>query len=212
MARQSESGYHLVSRPMVKRRKTQVPPPPADCSLSQCMRLIGGAWTAHVIWYLREGGRCFTELRHDIAGVSAKMLTSRLRKLEQEGIIERHGKPTSPPTVWYALTPVGRELADALANVVGIAQRLKPSTSTGRVAAADMPAPPPLPRHRQAPSFRASSIRLEMRSRSFCERLAEERSSRAATACSTESSKKVDSRWRSADRLAVSRASVGRYT
>ena len=106
------------------------------------MRVIGGAWTAHVIWYLREGGRCFTELQHDIAGVSAKMLTSRLRKLEQEGIIERHSKPTSPPTVWYALTPVGRELADALANVVGIAQRLKTSTPGRAGAATDASAPP----------------------------------------------------------------------
>ena len=84
-----------------------------------------GAWTAHVIWYLREGERCFTELQHDIAGVSAKMLTNRLRKLEHEGVIERLTRPTSPPTVWYSLTPVGQELCGALTNVVDIAQRLK---------------------------------------------------------------------------------------
>jgi DNA-binding HxlR family transcriptional regulator len=34
-------------------------------------------------------------------------------------------KATSPPTVWYSLTPVGQELSGALVNVVDIAQRLK---------------------------------------------------------------------------------------
>ena len=111
---------------MVRKRKSKVPPPPAGCALSQCMRLLGGAWTPEVIWYLREGERCFSELQADIRGVSAKMLTVRLRKLESEGVIERFGRQTSPPTVWYALTPVGRELAAALANVVEIAQQLKP--------------------------------------------------------------------------------------
>lgn len=110
---------------MVRRRKSKVTPPPSECPLGQCMRLLAGAWTAHVIWYLREGERCFTELQTDIHGISAKMLTTRLRKLERDGVIERFTRPTSPPTVWYALTPVGRELCEALVRVVEIAQRLK---------------------------------------------------------------------------------------
>ena len=110
---------------MVRKRKSKVPPPPSECPLSECMRLFAGAWTGHVIWYLREGERCFTELQNDIAGVSAKMLTNRLRKLEREGVIERLTRQTSPPTVWYALTPVGRELSGALVKVVDIAQGLK---------------------------------------------------------------------------------------
>ena len=110
---------------VVKRRKSKVPPPPSDCPLSQCMHLLAGASTADVIWFLREGERCFTELQHDIAGVSAKVLTSCLRKLEREGIIERITRQTSPPTVWYSLTPGGQELSGALTDVVEIAQRLR---------------------------------------------------------------------------------------
>ena len=60
---------------MVKRRKSKVPPPPTECPLSHCMRVLAGAWTAHVIWYLQEGERCFTELQTDIAKVSAKIPT-----------------------------------------------------------------------------------------------------------------------------------------
>jgi DNA-binding HxlR family transcriptional regulator len=63
-------------------------------------------------------------------GVSAKVLTNCLRKLERNGIIERFTRLTSPPTVWYSLTPVGQELCGALANVVEIAQRLKPPQVT----------------------------------------------------------------------------------
>jgi DNA-binding HxlR family transcriptional regulator len=89
------------------------------------MSLIGGAWTANVIWYLREGERCFTELLTDLKGVSPKVLTARLRKLEREGVLDRIVRRTSPPTAWYKLTPVGLELAQALIEVVQIGQRLK---------------------------------------------------------------------------------------
>ncbi|MBL8219655.1 MAG: helix-turn-helix transcriptional regulator [Bryobacterales bacterium] len=112
---------------MVKRRKTTVPPPPAECPLNRCMKLLSGAWSADVMWYLRGGERCFTELQHDLRGVSAKVLTTRLRKLESEGIVQRIPKPTSPPTIWYALTPIGQELVQALTVVVEIAQRAKHS-------------------------------------------------------------------------------------
>ncbi|MBZ5688476.1 MAG: helix-turn-helix transcriptional regulator [Acidobacteriia bacterium] len=89
------------------------------------MHLLAGASTADVIWFLREGERCFTELQHDVAGVSAKVLTNCLRKLEREGIIERITRQTSPPTVWYSLTHGGQELSGALMDVVEIAQRLR---------------------------------------------------------------------------------------
>jgi DNA-binding HxlR family transcriptional regulator len=110
---------------MVKRRKTRVPPPPSECPVSECMNLIGSAWTANVIWYLREGERCFTELQTDLNGVSAKVLTVRLRTLQREGIVERLERATSPPTVWYALTPLGQELCRALVEVIEVGQRLR---------------------------------------------------------------------------------------
>ncbi len=91
------------------------------------MHLLGSAWTSHVIWYLREGERCFSELQADIAGISAKVLTDRLRELQRNGIVERIDRATSPPTVWYALTPVGQELCAALVNVIEITQRLHPN-------------------------------------------------------------------------------------
>jgi DNA-binding HxlR family transcriptional regulator len=101
--------------------------PPAICPLNECLKLLSGAWTGHVIWYLREGPRCYTELKHDLAGVSAKVLSHRLRCMEKDGIVSRSKRLTSPPTVWYELTEPGRELLEAVERVVSVGQRMKPA-------------------------------------------------------------------------------------
>lgn len=103
------------------------------------MTLLTGAWSPDALWYLRDGERCFSELQQDLRGVSAKVLSSRLRKLEREGIVLRIPKRTSPPTVWYALTPVGQELIGALAVVVEIAQRAKKAAGASVGAEAKPP-------------------------------------------------------------------------
>ena len=95
------------------------------------MHLLAGAWTAQLIWYLGEGERCFTELQTDLTGVSAKMLTSRLRMLEKDGVIQRFACATSPPTVRYALTSAGQELRTAIGSIVDISQRLKRTKAAG---------------------------------------------------------------------------------
>jgi DNA-binding HxlR family transcriptional regulator len=116
---------------MVPRRKSKAPPPPPDCPLKRCMGYISGAWTPNIIWYLGAGPRRFTELKHDLAGVSAKMLTQRLRQLVTLGIVERTERPTSPPTVEYALTTLGQELKPAIDAIVSVGHRLK-AVQTGR--------------------------------------------------------------------------------
>jgi hypothetical protein len=49
----------------VPMRKNRVAPPPAACPLTACMRVIGGAWKPHIIWYLRDTPRRFSELKRD---------------------------------------------------------------------------------------------------------------------------------------------------
>ncbi|HKW03547.1 MAG TPA: helix-turn-helix domain-containing protein [Vicinamibacterales bacterium] len=108
---------------MVPRRKTRVAAP--VCPLTTCMRVLGGAWTPNVIWYLREAPRRFSELMSDLDGVSAKTLTARLRKLERDGVVHRAVKPTSPPTVEYRLTPLGGRLVPAIEGIVEVGNELK---------------------------------------------------------------------------------------
>ncbi len=109
----------------LKVRKNRSNNPPEACPLSQCMSLLGGAWTPNVVWYLSAGPRRFSELRLDVPRISAKVLTARLRDLEAKGILTREVKPTSPPSVEYALTELGAELVPAIEAIVSVGHRLK---------------------------------------------------------------------------------------
>ncbi len=106
-------------------RKNMAPPTPEGCPLTECMSVLGGAWTANIIWNLCGGPRRFSELRVDIPAVSAKVLTARLRALEASGVISREVKPTSPPSVEYALTELGEELIPAIDAIVRVGHKLK---------------------------------------------------------------------------------------
>ncbi|MDG5494120.1 helix-turn-helix domain-containing protein [Niveispirillum sp. BGYR6] len=109
----------------LKLRKNRSARPPEPCALTECMTIIAGAWAPNVIWHLRAGPRRFNELRLDIPPVSAKVLSQRLRELEGRGVLTRTLQPTSPPSVEYALTPLGRELIPALDAIVEVGHKLK---------------------------------------------------------------------------------------
>ncbi len=89
------------------------------------MSFLGGAWTPNILWYLREGPRRFNELRGDIDGISAKVLSARLQRLAADGIVERRVMPTAPPTVEYELTDLGRDILPAVDAIVAVGHRLK---------------------------------------------------------------------------------------
>ncbi|WP_321176919.1 helix-turn-helix domain-containing protein [Bradyrhizobium sp. USDA 3256] len=89
------------------------------------MSLIGGAWTPNIIWYLSSGPRRFSELRTDLSSISAKVLSARLRNLETRRVIVRSVMSTSPPSVEYALTELGKELVPAIKAIVEVGHRLK---------------------------------------------------------------------------------------
>lgn len=110
---------------MLKVRKNQSPKVRPTCALSECMGVISGAWAPNVIWHLRAGPRRFNELRIDIPPVSAKVLSQRLRELQERGVIVREVMPTSPPSVEYRLTDLGMELIPALEAIVDVGHKLK---------------------------------------------------------------------------------------
>jgi DNA-binding HxlR family transcriptional regulator len=89
------------------------------------MDLIGGAWTPNIIWFLTENPRRFSELIDDIGEISPKVLTTRLRKMEASGIVVRQVRPTSPPTVEYSLSELGRELLPAIKSIVNVGMKLR---------------------------------------------------------------------------------------
>lgn len=106
-------------------RKSKVLLPPPACPLMTCMRLLGGAWTPNLIWYLRGGPRRFGELRTDIPKISAKVLSTRLHELTEKGVVDRRVVPTTPPSVEYSLTELGGELLPVIDAIVAVGGRLK---------------------------------------------------------------------------------------
>ena len=89
----------------------------ASCPMDFILRMLMGPWTTYVVYNLRTyGPQRFGELKRRVAGVSAKMLTERLRTLEGAGLIKRDYEATIPPKVTYSLTARGHELDGVLAK------------------------------------------------------------------------------------------------
>ena len=117
-------------------RKSNAPPPPVGCPMATCMGVLGGAWTPSLIWKLSGDPRRFGELQRDIPGISPKMLTKRLRDLEEKGVVVRQVVPSSPPSVEYSLSELGRELVPVINAIVRVGTRLLESSTRTPAAAA----------------------------------------------------------------------------
>lgn len=86
------------------------------------MELIGRRWAGAILWALSERPHYYAELSHAIPGMSDRLLSRRLRELEDEGIVERSVHPGPPPRVSYALTRKGSALGPAIRKLRAWAQ------------------------------------------------------------------------------------------
>jgi len=110
---------------MVKQKKSKLGPIPNECPLSYGLKFLSGAWTHQIIYYLSVEPRRFGDLKRDLSGVSAKVLSTRLRELEEWGVISRLVMPSSPPTVEYSLTGLGQKFQPVLAAIVDVSKELQ---------------------------------------------------------------------------------------
>jgi len=81
-----------------------------NCPLVYCMSKIGGKWKPIVLYLISKKINRFGKLSRRIQGISKQMLTTQLRELEKDGIIERKIYPEIPPRVEYFLTTKGDSL------------------------------------------------------------------------------------------------------
>ena len=84
------------------------------CSIERGMRILGGKWTGSILWHLKDGPVRFNDLARMIGGASKKMITERLRQLEDQGLVTRRVLAGSPVAVEYAMTPLGMTALDFL--------------------------------------------------------------------------------------------------
>ena len=95
-----------------------------SCPMDFILRMLMGPWTTYILYNLKSHGpQRFGELKRRVSGVSAKMLTERLRTLEGAGLIRRDYEATIPPKVTYSLTKRGHELDDVLGRLAEIGMR-----------------------------------------------------------------------------------------
>jgi DNA-binding HxlR family transcriptional regulator len=84
---------------------------PVPVEVRQTADLLERRWQLSILYAALTGALRFSEFADAVAGISARMLSERLRELEAAGLIERTVIPTSPPAVEYRLTDRGRRLA-----------------------------------------------------------------------------------------------------
>lgn len=88
------------------------------CAADTLLRKLWGQWKTHVIYVLGEQQACrFGILRRKIAGISPKVLTTRLRELECDGLVWREHENTIPPKVTYGLTETGLAVHAVLKSI-----------------------------------------------------------------------------------------------
>jgi DNA-binding HxlR family transcriptional regulator len=89
-----------------------------NCPARQALDLVTDKWTPLVISLLHDGPKRYTQLKRQIGGITQKMLTQTLRKMEEEGLATRTVYPTAPPSVEYALTPLGETLCEPIEGLL----------------------------------------------------------------------------------------------
>ena len=122
-------------KPLEERRKVQSfdvfdPCCPARTVLDH----IGDKWALLVLDRLRGAPVRFNALRRDISGISQKVLSQVLKRLERDGLIVRKAFPTVPVTVEYTLSPLGNTLTDTASLLIRWAETNMPAIRAAQEA------------------------------------------------------------------------------
>ena len=88
-----------------------------NCGSRRVLDLIADKWTMLVIYVLARGTRRYSQLQREIEGISHKVLTETLRRMEQDGLVKRKVYPVIPPKVEYTLTALGETLMEPLSTL-----------------------------------------------------------------------------------------------
>lgn len=97
------------------------------CPTRLVLDRLADKWALLILDRLRHGPVRFNHLRRDIDGVSQKVLSQTLKKLERDGLISRHAFATVPVTVEYAVTPLGHTLGETITALAHWAEHNMPA-------------------------------------------------------------------------------------
>jgi DNA-binding HxlR family transcriptional regulator len=105
-----------------------------DCKgLADVLASVGDKWTIMVVGALSKGTLRYNEIQRRISGISQRMLTLTLKRLETDGIVTRTLYPSVPPRVDYELTELGQTLRGALVPLHRWASKNKEAIARNRM-------------------------------------------------------------------------------
>jgi len=88
------------------------------------LELLTRPWTMHILWALStQGPMRFGVLRKNVSGISSRVLTERLRTLEEKRFVFRHYEQTIPPAVTYGITERMKDIEKVLQQLEGLARK-----------------------------------------------------------------------------------------
>ena len=87
------------------------------CGLAHALELLGERWAMLVLRELAYGPRRFSELKADLQGISANVLTQRLSELEARGLVRRVKLPPPASVQVYQATDWGLEAVPVIASL-----------------------------------------------------------------------------------------------
>jgi DNA-binding HxlR family transcriptional regulator len=90
----------------------------ANCPSRVVLDHVTSKWGVLVLAALADGTKRWGELRREVDGISEKMLAVTLRTFEGDGLVHREAYPEIPPRVEYSLTPLGRDLVEAMSPLL----------------------------------------------------------------------------------------------
>src|SRR5271166_7089099 len=97
---------------------------PSPCAIGGLLELLTRPWTMHILWALSTNGPMrFGVLRKNIEGISARVLTERLRTLEDARFVFRHYEQTIPPAVTYGITDRMKDIEKVLHQLEGLSRK-----------------------------------------------------------------------------------------
>jgi DNA-binding HxlR family transcriptional regulator len=103
------------------RQATKKPP---SCPFGELLEVLARPWTMHILWVLSTSGPTrFGALRRQVEGISSRVLTERLRVLEQRGFVFRDYEPTIPPSVTYGITNRMKDISKVLEDLNELARK-----------------------------------------------------------------------------------------
>jgi len=112
---------------------------PPVSALADALASVGDRWTLLVIAALLDGPRRFGELQAELPGIAPNILSARLRRLEEHGLVIAEAYQQRPERFVYEATAPGRELAGALRLLAGWGANRRGDAGTSRHGACGSP-------------------------------------------------------------------------